>query len=220
VEAIEELTGLSNWIVQQGRQVVIHDGAAEGTNNDATEQVVVSQSSFAYVAVNPPSTTTFLNKFKDISEKISGIFAKKLNYQRLGARSVRYIPIAIAFPELVERFHEKYGRPEVTALFPTAKRTDIGYSVDYLWDRATLHTTCGPMKKQQAIGTHFQPFVNSEQLNPWSEVGIFFDMDFYQTADVPSRLIDIRILLKKFLEEQDAAAKRIQNQYMSANVPA
>ncbi len=220
VEAVEEVTGLPDWVLQQGSQVIIHDGGPQGELNTATRQVVVAQSRLAYVVVNPQSVNQFLNDFKSISDKVYSLFNKNLDYQRVGARSVRYLPVSASFSELRRDFLSKYGKPEITTLFPRAEFDDIGFSVDYNWGKAKLHTACGPMMKEQAVNIHFQAFAQSPNIYAWSDAGIFFDMDFYQNDDLPTKLTDIRVLFKKFFDEQEEAAERIKSQLGTETVAA
>lgn len=143
-------------------------------------------------------------KFLRLLCRLPGFEAKPF-VERIGVRSKFGTGTTLTFSDLLTRFTTRYSNPTagVTAVFGDgSKLIDAGAPLNFTDRLGSANTMCGPMTAEQFV----QFFAKDEG---FPEVGVYFDIDYWQK---PNRAMDekeVASQLQAFAAESWAMNQRL-----------
>lgn len=167
-EQISDHLSLPHWSIVENRIDIFDKPNAE--------RAFVGFKNSGYTC-NDPSTSNFFPdraiKFYRFLAKLDG-FSSPLFVERIGVRSKFITSYGSTFEELLGRFTSNYvSITEKAQRSINAKLVDIGVPLNFADKLGNFNTMCGPMRKEQ-----MKDFISKR--SDYSDVGLFYDIDYWQ----------------------------------------
>ena len=180
-----------HWAIGENRLDFWDSDKREEDKNTA----FVSYRNCGFVSIQPPTENFFEDKASKFLRVLStsSVFAFP-RATRLGVRSSFFAYSHLPFSELCQKFYHHFYQEQITRLFGGTVE-DVGIIVNLRKDKSFFNITTGPMKKEQAV-QYFKA-----KLGDLKDVGVYFDIDYFQTDLGKADLKDISVLIKTFSQE-------------------
>lgn len=162
-----------------------------------------SYKNFALVSDYPNDKNFFLDKSEQLI-KSSWQYFPTNKIIRLGVRSTFFIKTD-SFKKTFESYKDSFLKIEDNKLKEIGELVDMGFPLNFIVDNDHIHTTTGPMEKEQAK----QSFGEIEEI---PESGIFLDVDYFR-KDFSSYIKqkDVLDFVKKAVDKSDDIKNTILN---------
>ena len=198
-ESISKEMSLPEWNIVQNR-IEVH-------NKDKKDLIFVGFRNCGYISHNVPTSNYFPDKaikFVKFIHSLDG-FNNPLFIERIGVRSRFISEFKGKFEELRERYSNRFLRlTDEAKEIISAKVVDIGGPIDFLDKYGNFNTFSGPMLDKQMK----QSIASAEK---YPDVGLYFDIDYWQKPQKYVQLQDIVSMVKAFSNESWSRHEKVKN---------
>lgn len=196
-ELISKELSLSEWLILENR-IDIFDKPKK-------ETFFVGFRNSGYICFNSPTSNYFPDKATKFVKYLFSleVFGNPIIVERLGVRSKFITPHQPGFDDLRERYASRYlvltdkAREAIGA-----KLADIGGPLNFADKLGNFNTFSGPMVQDQ-----MKEFIQQQPEYP--EVGLYYDIDYWQKPNKELDVSEVLRLIKSFSAEAWTRHERI-----------
>ena len=194
---------LSEWAITENK-IDLYD-------NPKTEHAYVAFNKCGLTRRDQINLNSFPNRAREFVEAVFSLeaFGSSVHIKRVAVKSRFHTPYKKSFEDLVKRVKDRYfdlTNDAYSNIGEGANLTDIGASLVFKDEHGQFNTHCGAMKREQAK-QHFFQYKEKEQL---PEVGLYYDVDYFDSPDRLMTVGEVITKLESFAQEAWSKHQRIR----------
>lgn len=202
-ELISKHMDLSEWMIVENR-IDIYD-------KESKNRAFVGFSNAGFVCCDSPTANYFPEKTIKFFRFVLNLddFGSSPFIMRVGVRSKFCTPFLGSFEQLCDRYSQRYLMLTEKAWDAiNAKLIDIGGPLNFVDRHGNFNTISGPMPAEQ-----MKQFFSHKKEFP--EVGLYYDIDYWQKSEKPVDGKEITQLISTFAKESWERHERVRDLILS-----